>query len=591
MIDIGPNRSAGSLLEDLPLEHLDEIFRRVAAADVAALLLTCKSFWAALSSRSDASIDLQAEWLCRCHGTAEKALTLACKHMLRPSVMRRLILKGELRPGGAFNVNMAFSSDDAGERSRRPIDWVCEHGSEAALSVLLEECPDIDVNWEGGWMPLLTAARRGQAGLVRQLLRHPNVKTLRPVIAKLLSAACRHNFLHTVPEVLGLPDAKDLINEAQDGIAPLAEAVFSRAVESARVLLQQPGIDLCVMADDFPGILEWLPEAYDLLPAILPSEEARRRCLLLAVRGGGGGDLRLLLTHPLLCGSEVKRVSQKLLRKAICLDVLHEMPELIQLPGVDVNKGATDVVGEHSEDASWADDFEERSCLALAAMAPSLRPLRLLLQHPAADVASANSYSQTVFHAATLVAPWLLPGVYEDVHVPELQQENRERLGHAAETMKLLLTHLLERPTAMPALGQLDCNGNNVLHAVCLLPGLLGRVPELLQQPYISFIEVNARNAEHFDTPLLLSCKCGDAGAVAALLGTEGVDANVADVYGNTPLIAAVRAKDPASVQQLLQVEGIDIDARGKLGKTALEQSLKCAAVYKLLHRHIVDGG
>ena len=103
---------------------------------------------------------------------------------------------------------------------------------------------------------------------------------------------------------------------------------------------------------------------------------------------------------------------------------------------------------------------------------------------------------------------------------------------------------------ALPALGQQDCNGNSFLHAVCLLPGLLGRVPEPLQQPYISYIKVNAKSAEHLDTPLLLACKC-DAEAVALLLGTKGVDATIADVDSDTPLIAAVTAKDTASVQLL----------------------------------------
>jgi len=82
------------------------------------------------------------------------------------------------------------------------------------------------------------------------------------------------------------------------------------------------------------------------------------------------------------------------------------------------------------------------------------------------------------------------------------------------------------------------------------------------------------------------------------------VNLNVRDSRQNTPLILAVKTRNVELVELLLSAEGLDIDAsvRGTDGgtKTALELSLKCAAVHQVqeltylnihslvCHRHLI---
>ena len=233
-----------------------------------------------------------------------------------------------------------------------------------------------------------------------------------------------------------------------------------------------------------------------------------------------------LLSHPWIASSRgvIRAVSSALLRRAVAFDVLDEMPELLGLDGVDVSRTAMTVDGAFSaeevvlcflvgeERSAGVDPF---SILALAAMSPtSTQALSMLLDHPSVDLAAIDGHQQTAFHAAALIAPQLARHASSESYssscwtLISLQNRHREKVVKAAAALRVLLGRLSKQPVSVieQVMEQRDVNGLNVLHAVCLLPGLLTQLPELLRPPFIDAIKVNAVCNKH-GSPLTIACR------------------------------------------------------------------------------------
>ena len=300
---------------------------------------------------------------------------------------------------------------------------------------------------------------------------------------------------------------------------PLQIAAKASSVSSVRILLELPGINPRPLAGQLTNIILEMPDLYDELPAILVTDSEKLDCLYWAVRPGGGDAMGVLLTHPMFADDSafIRAVSNVLLNRAIVMEVLHEMPQLIGLEGTNVNYVINNTTfapfpnfmrGLRHE--LFHDDG--RSILFEAVMSASPKSLLKLLEHPSADLTVIDCHEQTALHAASLIAPDLAlvsTGVYDTndrTTLTALQKQYRGSAVKAAQALRILLKHLSRQPHPVikQVMEQVDINGFTVLHAVCLLPGLLGHLPELIQPPFVDAIDVNA-SSKKYGSPLTIA--------------------------------------------------------------------------------------
>ena len=88
---------------------------------------------------------------------------------------------------------------------------------------------------------------------------------------------------------------------------------------------------------------------------------------------------------------------------------------------------------------------------------------------------------------------------------------------------------------------------------------------------------LNWRDSDYGSTPLFIACYCDHHEVVSVLIGTAGVDLNMADNYGQSPLWVAAYNGNNQIVRVLLSAKerGLDLDQkptdRINIGKTPLK--------------------
>lgn len=138
------------------------------------------------------------------------------------------------------------------------------------------------------------------------------------------------------------------------------------------------------------------------------------------------------------------------------------------------------------------------------------------------------------------------------------------------EMLKKLIKHLGSKAK----IAELDSKEKNVLHLLAEHSktqeaiSLLQLIIKHCNAKEVEFAS-NARELEHYSTPLINAVSLGNTEMVRILLTINGIDVNMQNVLGQTALHCATQAGFTDIVSALLEVQELDLDKKDKQKQTA----------------------